>query len=43
MKYAGRIISLLIVAMSSLGLILYNYLFHDYLDMIHLFVTELVG
>jgi diguanylate cyclase (GGDEF)-like protein len=34
MKYTGRIISLLIVAISSLGLILYNHISPIYLDMI---------
>jgi diguanylate cyclase (GGDEF)-like protein len=39
MKYTGRIISLLIVAISTLGLILYNYIFHVYLDWIHVIVS----
>lgn len=39
MKYTGRIISLLIVAMSTLGLILYTYIFHVYLDMTHVIVS----
>lgn len=39
MKYTGRIISLLIVMLSSLGLIIYNYLFHGFLDVIHVTVS----
>lgn len=38
MKYTGRIISLLIVAISSLGSILYNYISYVYLGMIHAIV-----
>jgi diguanylate cyclase (GGDEF)-like protein len=32
MKYTGRIISILIVSMSSMMFILYNYISHNYLD-----------
>jgi diguanylate cyclase (GGDEF)-like protein len=39
MKYTGRIISLLIVAISSLGLILYNYISHVHMNMIHVIVA----
>lgn len=39
MKYTGRIISLLIVATSSLGITFYNLIFHDYLDMIYILVS----
>jgi diguanylate cyclase (GGDEF)-like protein len=39
MKYTGRIISLLIVAISSLGLILNNYISHGYFDGIHVIVS----
>ncbi|WP_051620962.1 GGDEF domain-containing protein [Paenibacillus sp. UNC451MF] len=39
MKYTGRIVSLLIVMISSLGLIVYNYIFHGLLDVIHVTVS----
>ncbi|WP_282937619.1 GGDEF domain-containing protein [Paenibacillus sp. RC67] len=39
MKYTGRIVSLLIVMISSLGLIVYNYIFHGLLDVIQFTVS----
>ncbi|GAA3401393.1 GGDEF domain-containing protein [Paenibacillus hodogayensis] len=39
MKYRGRFISLLVVVTSSLGLLLYNYVFHGFLDMIYVIAT----
>ncbi|MEK4259397.1 MULTISPECIES: GGDEF domain-containing protein [unclassified Paenibacillus] len=39
MRYSGRIISLLIVAISSLGLIIYNFATNGHLDMIHIIVS----
>jgi diguanylate cyclase (GGDEF)-like protein len=42
MKYTGRIIALLIVAISTLAFIFYHYLSHIYLDMIYtVFVSAL--
>jgi diguanylate cyclase (GGDEF)-like protein len=39
MKYTGRFISILIVAISSLGLILYNYISHIDLHSVHIIVS----
>lgn len=39
MKFTGRLLSLLIVVLSSLGVILYSFVSHGYLDMIHLIVA----
>ncbi|MGF7047670.1 diguanylate cyclase (GGDEF)-like protein [Paenibacillus sp. DS2015] len=39
MRYTGRIMALLIVVISSIGIILYQYLSHDYIDMIYVSVS----
>jgi len=39
MKYTGRIISLVIVVISSLGLIVYNDIVNSYMDIMYLFVS----
>lgn len=39
MKYTGRRIALLIVVISSLGLILYNYISYHHVDMMHVIVS----
>ncbi|OAB47854.1 GGDEF domain-containing protein [Paenibacillus antarcticus] len=39
MKYKGRIISLVIVVMSAVGLIVYNDIVNGYIDIMYLFVS----